>query len=173
MAIRSFSELIPLTFSWPEVPEDQQKVLRNTLRMSVWEILVNGSLAIISAVFCKYVIQEGMIRTLAPYFLKITLGSCGVGVLFTAYIIYKSVTLNTTIKLNKDFNRFAKHVAIVSAAGSLAAFFAHRFIQTDHPIKWIAGHLILPLLSMSLVGLITKCDHAVGLKRSLAAKSDL
>jgi hypothetical protein len=165
MVVKLFSELRNLTFSRleaPKRPSDQHKVINNMIRVSIWGLLCTGSIAAISFIFSRYLIQKEPSRAIVSNIFSATFTSCAIYTAFASYLALKLMTpqmeknLRFFIFLNRSIAVLETGSAIVGLFGAAAAL-TTQFLKID---RGMSGHLVYPLLGLGIAGLSLRLFHA-------------
>jgi hypothetical protein len=77
MAIKLLTLVKNATFSGLETPKNYGEIVNNLLRVSIWGSVGSGTVALVSFLFSRSIVQEGSWKVFAPSILQASLASCG------------------------------------------------------------------------------------------------
>jgi hypothetical protein len=164
--IDRFREVKKLTFSPMNVTVNQEALHKNILRLSFWNILGTGSIAIISGIFSRGLLQQSSWSAFAPYVFRASLASCGTGALVAAFLLYKTANIQASkvnrrffLRLNNQTARLENIFSLYNLAWAAAAIFAKSHFKESHSIGLIAKDLIHSFLWTCATGLVIRAFH--------------
>ncbi len=163
MAANLLTELRNLTFSrleTPEIPQDQNKVSLNIIKVSIWGFLSSGSVATISFVFSRYLVHNESSRAAASHIFKAVITSCAIYAAIVSYTVIKIIT--TKYRNQQDLNFFQslnKQILVVATCsshfglvGAVLANLASNYVKSNAPVSFFTKHAFYPLIGVSIAG---------------------